>query len=214
MRSVWPSTHVFIALGLFGAVALPNPAEAQVPCEQPVELRLRRELGLAPAETLYATRDYHPGLLPGWTFYRAIVPTGFHTRPRWAAVIIRGADTLVIRKVADLAQPWADLAARHRPSANEDALILVLGELLHQSGVLGRGDKVIHTPEEIPELIRLSFDPQTDLSQIKPPAVEVTGKRTNIILFLLTADGVTRLRARTDSQGGATIVVDVIAHAR
>lgn len=88
---------------------------------------------------------------------------------------------------------------------------MLLGELLFQAGFLQRGDRILHGAADVPELVRRSLDPNADLSQVKPMKVRVKGDQTELVAFLQTADGVVRVRALTDAQGGGTITEDVVA---
>jgi hypothetical protein len=200
-------------LGWFAAASMGLNACARAQCgeERGVESRLRAALGVTSADTVYVIRDFHPTLFPGIGFFRSFHTAGFHTGTRRAGVVVAGGDTVLIRNVQDLSQLWGRLT--HNRRLEPLYLQAMLSELLYQTGQLVRGERVIGSGAELPEVYRRSLDPRFDLSRIRPPAVSVSDAGTEIVLFVQGLDGVLEVRASTDESGRGRLGSTLVARA-
>jgi hypothetical protein len=190
---------------------LSRSVKAQTICEHAIEARLQNVLRPPAGDTILITRDYSPAFFGGYTFFRASVQTGFHTKPRRAAVVVvRGVDTMVVAELEDLSGLWARVTAG--PNIRRSDLPDVLLELLWQVGFIERGDRRLRSAGDVSRPLLAALGPNADLSQVSPESVMVSPDGIqSVSVFLENADGVVRLQAMTDHKGSGRVEARIIA---
>lgn len=133
-------------------------------------------------------RDYSTGLLPGATFYRAESGGEFHTKERVAALVVVKGDSFMVRELGDLAPVWRQVFPDKLPEPSIASA--AMRELLLQTGILQRGDKVIRSQADLSNSYRAFLAPGSDLSVIHAPKEYTTRDGVRMSFFVQTAGGV------------------------
>lgn len=184
-------------------------ASGQSDCEAGIRERLAEALQVDADELPEVTRDYSPGVFPGVVFYRAQSETGFHTKVRVVSLALIDGDSILVQDLADLAPVW-QLAFAGTPPQPAIASSAVR-ELLFQTGLLQRSDKVISSASEISDSYRVFLAPGSDLSAIRALEHAMSDSGIRISFFAQTSEGIVLYTAAIPPNGKLDVSREVVA---
>lgn len=199
-----------LALVFVCLLGVSESATAQYDCEVGIRRLLAEALQVNPDRLTEITREYGAGPFAGVAFYRAQTAQGLHTRRMAAAVAVTGRDSIVVRGLADVAKVWQRTLPEELPQPSLASA--AVRELLFQTGLLQRSDRVIKSASEVSAAYRTFLAPGSDLSVIRDPEEKVVDGKVRISFFIQASEGIVHYSAVVSQRGLLDLSRELIAH--
>lgn len=201
-RALMPITTL-VLLG----ITLPGCADGQVPPDERASDALRGMLKVGPEDSLAVARDYSKPFYPAAVFYRAERVDCIDCVARVAAVVLVKDSLIRVADIRDIPGLWSVLGP---PLTDAFQLRRACHELLYQTGILRRSDRLVDSAASIRAEDRPLLAPASGLTRIKPPRDETASGGHSTTFFVYNGFEVQEVSCSL-RQGTLTASIDTVA---